>query len=163
MYATKPRVRFSFSRRHNERGAALVEFALVFPLLALILFGTIEFAWAFSQQLDVRHGAREGARLAAVSYLPTADADQPTAIGEAVCSRMERTTGATVTIELVGANEPGLGTVVVTTSAPLQQLTGFLGFALDGVGSITSTGEMRLERALEWDGTATTHSCAVTP
>jgi Flp pilus assembly protein TadG len=156
--ATPPRVLIRGKAR-EDRGAALVEFALVLPLLALILFGTIEFAWTFSQHLDLRHGSREGARLAAVSYLPEADADQVEAIGAAVCSRMERVTGATVTIELVGANETGQGTVVVTTAAPLQQITGFMAFALDRIENLTSTAEMRLERPLEWDGTAATHEC----
>ena len=53
-------------RRPRERGAVLVEFAIISPVLALLLFGVIEFGWAFSQNLDVRHGAREAARLAAV-------------------------------------------------------------------------------------------------
>ena len=72
---------------------------------------------------------------------------------------MERTSGATVTIELLGTNAPGDGTVVVTTSAPLEQLTGFLGFVLDDKGPLTSEATMRLERELEWDGSAVTHNC----
>jgi Flp pilus assembly protein TadG len=154
-----PRRSIRARRTADDRGAALVEFALVFPFLALILFGTIEFAWSFSQHLDIRHGAREGARLAAVSYLPEEDADQVAAIGQEVCSRMERTSGASVTLELRGDNEPGQGVVVVTTSAPLEQLTGFLAFALDRVGELRSTAEMRLERELEWDGSPQTYHC----
>jgi Flp pilus assembly protein TadG len=57
------------ARRHkSERGANLVEFALVAPFLILLLFGIIEFAWVFAQDLTVKHGAREGARLAAVTF-----------------------------------------------------------------------------------------------
>ena len=41
-----------------NRGVALVEAALVFPVLALLFFGVVEFGWVFSQNLDVRHGAR---------------------------------------------------------------------------------------------------------
>jgi Flp pilus assembly protein TadG len=159
--ATQRRRVLRSRRGRDDDGAALVEFALVLPLLALILFGTIEFAWAFSQHLDLRHGSREGARLAAVSYLPEEGANQVEAIGAEVCNRMERVSGATVTIELVGTNEPGQGTVVVTTAAPLEQITGFLGFVLDGVGTLNSTAEMRLERELEWDGTESTHHCEV--
>lgn len=129
------------------------------PVLALILFGTIEFGWAYAQQLDVRHGAREGARLAAVSYLPSAGADQVESIGAEVCARMDRADGATVTMRLDGANEPGEGTVVVTVEAPLEQITGFFGLALDGT-SLESTVSMRLERELEWDGSESAHACA---
>ncbi|HSP04647.1 MAG TPA: TadE family protein, partial [Acidimicrobiales bacterium] len=65
---TRRRRRFGL-RRHgdgDERGAALVEFALIATPLFLILFGTIEFGWAFFQLNDIRHGAREGIRLVAV-------------------------------------------------------------------------------------------------
>ena len=51
----------------RQRGAAMLEFAIVLPLLLVLLFGIIEAAWAFNQQLEVRHGAREGARLVAVN------------------------------------------------------------------------------------------------
>ena len=54
--------------KSRERGANLVEFAILAPLLIMLLFGIIEFAWIFAQNLDVRHGAREGARLAAVNF-----------------------------------------------------------------------------------------------
>lgn len=53
----------------------MVEFAVVAPLLFLLLFGIIDFGWAFSQNLDVKHAAREGARLAAVNAATGADPD----------------------------------------------------------------------------------------
>ena len=56
------------NRGKGDEGAALVEFALIAPILFLLIFGVIEFGWAFSQNMDVRHGARETARLAAVNY-----------------------------------------------------------------------------------------------
>ena len=51
---------------HQERGSSTVEFALVVPLLILLVFGILEFGMAFGNQLAVTHAAREGARLAAV-------------------------------------------------------------------------------------------------
>lgn len=53
--------------RFDDQGAALVEFGLLAIPLFVILFGIIEFGWAFYQQLDVSHGAREGARIAVVN------------------------------------------------------------------------------------------------
>ncbi len=52
-------------RRNGERGGALVELALIMPLLLLLSLGVIEGAWAYSQQQAVRSLAREGARVAA--------------------------------------------------------------------------------------------------
>ncbi len=52
-------------RRDRERGGALVELAVVLPLLILLALGVIEGAWAYSQQQAVRSLAREGARFAA--------------------------------------------------------------------------------------------------
>lgn len=54
-------------RRKKERGAALVEFAVVAPLLFLLLFGVIEFARVVSAYTTVWTGAREGARYATTS------------------------------------------------------------------------------------------------
>lgn len=55
-------------RRHNkEKGATLVEFAVVAPLLFLLLFGVIEFARVVSAYTTVWTGAREGARYATTS------------------------------------------------------------------------------------------------
>jgi Flp pilus assembly protein TadG len=45
----------------------LVEFAILAPLLILLLFGIVEFGYTMGQLNDVRHGAREAARLAAVN------------------------------------------------------------------------------------------------
>ena len=59
-------MRWSKERLRDERGAALVEFAIVMPLLFLLLFGVIEFAIAFNDYQSIRQGARDGARQAVV-------------------------------------------------------------------------------------------------
>lgn len=50
----------------REDGAVLAEFAVVFPLLALLLIGIIQFGLAFSRAQGMEAAAREGARLAAI-------------------------------------------------------------------------------------------------
>lgn len=53
-------------RLRNENGASAVEFALVAPLLILLVFGAIQFGRLYNNYIAVTHAAREGARLAAV-------------------------------------------------------------------------------------------------
>ena len=50
----------------DERGGALVEFALVLPLLMLVLMGMVDFAQAWHTRHVLADAAREGARRAVV-------------------------------------------------------------------------------------------------
>ncbi len=50
----------------NEQGQALVELALVLPILLLLLFGIIEYGRIMSAGLVVTHSARDAARFGAV-------------------------------------------------------------------------------------------------
>ena len=50
------------------RGAAAVEFALVFPLVIALVFGVIEAGWALEQRHDVREDAQNLAREAAINF-----------------------------------------------------------------------------------------------
>ena len=59
-------------RRRNERGAAAVEFALLLPLLVVILFGIIALGIALMRAVNYVSAAREGARYAAVHCRPEA-------------------------------------------------------------------------------------------
>lgn len=52
-------------RSRRERGAAAVEFALVAPVLFLLLFGIMDYGLYFADALSVRQAAGQGARLAA--------------------------------------------------------------------------------------------------
>jgi Flp pilus assembly protein TadG len=54
----------------DERGTALVEFALVLPLLLVLLFGMVDFGKAFNYWIDGTHLSAEGARWAVVNKNP---------------------------------------------------------------------------------------------
>ena len=54
----------------NEEGAAVVEFALVMPILALIIFGIIDFGRAFYTVNNIISAVREGARYGAILATP---------------------------------------------------------------------------------------------
>lgn len=57
--------------RPHLRGQAMVEFALILPLLLIIAYVFIQMAILFNTNLTINHLAREGARYAAVH--PTTD------------------------------------------------------------------------------------------
>jgi Flp pilus assembly protein TadG len=46
----------------SQQGMALVEFALILPLLLMIIFGTVEFGLALHDKNVITHAARVGAR-----------------------------------------------------------------------------------------------------
>jgi Flp pilus assembly protein TadG len=50
----------------GDRGAASVEFALILPVLLLVLFGIVQFGLLFSVQNQMVNAAREAARAMAV-------------------------------------------------------------------------------------------------
>jgi Flp pilus assembly protein TadG len=52
--------------RWNRRGTAVVEGAIVFPLLLLLTLGAIEYGWLFYNIQQITNAARQGARTAAV-------------------------------------------------------------------------------------------------
>jgi hypothetical protein len=68
--AAERALRRGTKRAGAEDGVALVEFALVLPILALLLFGMIDFGKAFNYWIDETHLANEGARWAVVNKNP---------------------------------------------------------------------------------------------
>jgi Flp pilus assembly protein TadG len=67
---TDPRARTAGQRGGAEHGQATVEFAIVLPLVLLLIVGMIEFGKAFNYWLDLSHIANETARWAAVDTIP---------------------------------------------------------------------------------------------
>lgn len=64
----------SLSRRlASEKGAELIEFALVFPLLLLVMVGIMDFGLLFQRYETVTNAAREGARVAVLPGYAQAD------------------------------------------------------------------------------------------
>ena len=132
--------------RRSERGAALVEFAVVMPLLILLLFGIMEAGWFFAQQVEVNNAAREGGRLAVVDY-PGPDFGDEDEILKQVCARAALSADrAAVSITFDAAAD----TAIVKVTQTYASLTGFIP-DFDGA-VISSTVVMRNERdTLTWD------------
>ena len=66
-------------RPTRDRGAVLVEFALIAPIFVTLVFGIISYGYMLSFRQAISQGASEGARAGAVwaaSYATTQDADR---------------------------------------------------------------------------------------
>jgi TadE-like protein len=55
-------IRLRRPTRPQDRGQGLVEFAVSVPVIVLLLFGMLEFGFAFSHNLTLEYATREGAR-----------------------------------------------------------------------------------------------------
>lgn len=159
-------------RRHpsDERGAALVEFALVLPFLALLLFGTIEFGIAFNDYQSIRQGAREGAREAVVQgHLAASNScglnggatTAPDNFKKIMCLTKDRTgLGNDVRVRVeatLAASDFRDHTLKVCVTRNVNSITGLLAPFIDDV-PLQSSIEMRAERPLELGATNASHA-----
>ena len=62
--------------RRDEKGAELIEFALVVPILLLLVAGIVDFGFMFQRYEVVTNAAREGARTATLPGYSQADVRQ---------------------------------------------------------------------------------------
>lgn len=115
----------------SERGAAAVEFALVLPVLVLLVMGLMEFSLVFNAQLSLSNAAREGARVMAISNDPALARNA--AINAAPSINPALTAGDIV---ITPATCAAGVSADVTISHDAQLLTGFFGatLPLTGVG-----------------------------
>jgi Flp pilus assembly protein TadG len=60
-------------RARDERGAAAVEFALILPILILLVFGIAYFAIGYNRKQGLQAAAREGARIGALPQTTTSE------------------------------------------------------------------------------------------
>lgn len=59
----------------SERGAELIEFALVLPVLLLIVLGIVDFGFLFQRMQVMTNAAREGARMAVLAGYANTDVE----------------------------------------------------------------------------------------
>jgi Flp pilus assembly protein TadG len=126
------------NRLNDERGASAVEFAMILPLLILLVLGIAEFGRAFQVQGTLSAAAREGVRLMALQNDPAA---ARAAVRNAATSLDPGVTDAQIAISpaTCPALNAGTTSVRLTVRYPMPYLTGFFG---DSV-TLTGTGVMR--------------------
>jgi len=98
----------------NNRGQAMVEFALVLPFLLLLIVSSLQFGLVINQYLVLTEAAREGARSAALG----GDNATVTTVAKTAASQIDKTQ-LTVTILPTPTRVRGSGVTVTVTK--LQQ------------------------------------------
>lgn len=144
----------SILRRNQDRGASLVEFAMLAPLLILLVLGIVELGYKFSQFNELRHGVREGARYAAVSQ-PDITGDSAVTqadVIQAVCDAIDLP-GTSLSITLAhesGGSGNRLDYANVTVQASVSPLTGAPIISSFVPTSLSNSALFRLEQDAEW-------------
>jgi Flp pilus assembly protein TadG len=85
-------------KRERQSGAAVVEFALVLPVLFLVLFGAVQFGWLMNNYLLLTQAAAVGARLLASERGYTTPYSDTTAAVHAATATLKNTLAITVQI-----------------------------------------------------------------
>jgi TadE-like protein len=123
--------------RKRDKGASLIEFAILMPFLLLLVLGIIEFGFFMGERNELKHGAHEGARLAAVN-------DSNLLVN--TCNSLDLNSTITVTFTDGATGAIGeQGSIVLTT--PVSSLSG-LGF-IDSFlpATMTADASFKLEQA----------------
>ena len=120
----------------DERGQALVEFALVLPILMIILLGTLQFGIAFFQWQQLSAAVSEGARIGIVS----ASEANPAATVRTAAEQAAPGLADGITINVDGAFTPGQDITVTGTFPVSINVLGMVVYE----GDLQSTRTMRV-------------------
>lgn len=123
-----------FRRNSDDRGVAAVEFALVLPVLVILLLGIVEFGRVFNVQISLSNAAREGARTMAIENDPGVARDSAIAAAPSINPAVS---AGQITVAPAPCSEGD--TVTVTIDYSVDLLTGFFGVEIP----LTGKGVMR--------------------
>ena len=122
----------------SEKGQSIVEFALVLPILVMLLFGIIDFGRIFHTYLAIDHASREAARTASIGE------NDATIVSTAVASASSiHLTAGQVAVSPGGTKSSG-SDVTVTITYPINFLTPVVS-NLTGPITLSSSTVMRME------------------
>ena len=123
-------------RNRSERGAVAVEFAILAPILVMLLMGIMEFGRAYNAQVSLTNAAREGVRVMTIS---NNQASARTAAKNAAVSLIPGLTDSNITFSSTSCTTNAQMTVTITYS--LSTLTGIAGpFSMNGKGVMVCGG-----------------------
>ncbi|MFQ5413594.1 MAG: TadE family protein [Phycisphaerae bacterium] len=127
---------------YRARAAAIVEFAVVLPLLLTILFGVIEYGWVFMVRQTLQNAAREGCRQAILQTSVPPYTNVTDRINEVLAPT--GLTPAEVTVTMTHAT-PGDPVETVVISVPRTEVSLVGGFFGISGGTLTASTSMRKE------------------
>jgi Flp pilus assembly protein TadG len=128
------------SRLERQDGQAFVEFAIVLPLLVMLVMGIVQFGLAFHNYLSITDATRVGARAAAVKRTSGACAAATTAIQNTVSAEQWSTISSRITCTTPDGTDTG-DQVKVIVKYPYS--IGLPGFSASG--DLTASATERLE------------------
>jgi Flp pilus assembly protein TadG len=134
-------------RTKGREGQALVEFALVLPVLILLLLGIVEFGLLLYNQQVITNASREGARYGIVARIPRMPADSIEAVVDAYAGSRLITFGSGEPQTDVSWDGTTFGdnlTVLVTFDYDFLVLPNFVG-ALVGGSTLEARTVMKYE------------------
>jgi len=123
----------------SQQGQTMTEFALVLPVLALILFAVIQFGIVFNNYITLTDATRAGARKAAVSRQ---DANHDSDVVSAIRSSASGLSASKLTVPPPRSNWNSGDDVTVTASYPYS--ISLLGLVVKS-GRLSSTTTERVE------------------
>ena len=117
-------------RERSERGAVAVEFAILLPLLLMLVLGTIEFGRAYNAQITLTNAARDGVRVMAIANDPAEARKKAIAAAASVSSTIPNS-DITLSTETCSTGAQ----VTLTIKYNLSTITGIAGpFLMTGKG-----------------------------
>ena len=126
--------------KHNCRGNAVIEFAVILPFLLLVVFGITEFGRAWMTVNIMATATREGARLAVVTGPDVAAVEQRvTEVLDAA-----RITATSITVEGPDALDPQRR-VTVTVNTDFNVIPGQILGSFNGTIPLQASTSMRHE------------------
>jgi len=105
---------FAGSRGKNEKGAAALEFALLSPLLLMVLLGIVSYGYMLSFRQGMSQGAAEGARAAAVAIAANQNTSAVAALNQSLSSYGVSCSGTNL---VKGSDTVGTCSVAIATCA----------------------------------------------
>lgn len=125
----------------KEEGQAMVEFALVLPILIFLIAGIIDFGWIFGNQLLANNACREAARYNAIHYnLDKMTVTQAIDKAEEIIQNRAPTLSSN-TVNVIKSTE----NITVLLESDIIVITPFLSAILGETVAIEATSIMKLE------------------